>query len=60
MRINVTCEVPTCSDTAKPSVRVHSRWNRKDFVEIEIDGKRHTVEGNGLKNAIDNCMNVGF
>lgn len=60
MRINVTCEVPTVSDTARPSVRVHNHWNRKDLVEIEVDGKRYAVEGNGLKNAVDNCMNVGF
>lgn len=56
----MTCEVPTVSDTAKPSIRVHNHWNRKDLVEIEVDGKRYTVEGNGLKNAVDNCMNVGF
>lgn len=60
MRIKVTCEVPTCSDTAKPSIRVHNHWNRNDLVEIEIDGKRYTVEGSGLKNAVDNCMNAGF
>lgn len=59
MRIKVTCEVPECSDTEKASIRVHNHWNRKDLVEIEIDGKRYTVEGNSLKTAVDNCMNVG-
>lgn len=60
MRIKVTCEVPECSDTAKASIRVHNHWNRKDLVEIEIDGKRYTVDGNSLKTAVDNCMNVGI
>lgn len=60
MRIKVTCEVPELSDTTKAIIRVHNHWNRKDLVEIEVDGKRYTVEGNGLENAVDNCMNVGF
>lgn len=59
MRIKVTCEVPECSDTAKESIRVHNNWNRKDLVEIEINGKRYTVDGESMKTAIDNCMNVG-
>lgn len=59
MRIKVTCEVSECSDTAKPNIRVHNHWNRKDLVEIEVEGKRYMVEGSSLKRAIDNCMNVG-
>ena len=59
MRIKVTCEVSECSDTAKGRILVHNHWNRKDLVEIEVDGKRYTVDGESMKTAIDNCMNVG-
>lgn len=59
MKIKVTCEVPECSDTAKTNIMVHNHWSRKDLVEIEVEGKRYTVEGRSMKIAIENCMNVG-
>ena len=59
-KIKVSCEINEYSEHAKPNIRVHSHWNDKSFVELEVEGKRYTVSGNQLKIAIDNCMNVGF
>lgn len=59
-KVKVTCEISEYSDTAKPSIRVHNHWNSPDFVELEVEGKRYTVDGRQLKIAVDNCMNVGF
>lgn len=60
MGIKVTCEVPECSNTGKENIRVHNHWNRKDLVEIEVGGKSYAVNGNNIKTAVDNCMNVGM
>ena len=57
-KVRVTCEVDTYNDMAKPSIRVHNHWNRNDYVELEVDGKRYAVSGKELKIAVDNCMNV--
>lgn len=59
MRIKVTCEVQECSDTTKGRILVHNHYDRKDLVEIEINGERYKVDGESMKTAIDNCMNVG-
>lgn len=59
-KVRVTCEVDTYNETAKPSIRMHNHWNRNDYVELEVEGKRYTVCGKQLKIAIDNCMNTGF
>lgn len=59
MRIKVTCEVTECSDSTKGRILVHSHYDRKDLVSIEIDGTQYRVDGESLKTAIDNCMNVG-
>lgn len=59
-KVRVTCEIDTYGETAKPSIRIHNHWNRADYVEIEVDGKRYSVNGKELKIAVDNCMNVGF
>ena len=56
-KMRVTCEIDTYSDTAKPSIRIHSHWNQQNYVEIEIGGERYTVDGNELKTAVTNCMN---
>jgi hypothetical protein len=59
MRIKVTCEVPTTDNPAKPSIRVHSHWNDRGLVVIEIGDKSVTVEGDNLIAAIDNAMRTG-
>lgn len=59
-KVRVTCEVDTCNDTAKPSIRIHNHRNRNDCVELEVDGNRYVVSGKEMKIAIDNCMNAGF
>lgn len=57
--VKVTCQIEDYSESRKESLKIHSHWNIKRFVELEIDGKRYTVNGNDLKTAIDNCMNTG-
>ena len=59
-KIKNTAEVNTYNEPGRPNIRVHSHWNRREFVELEINGERVVVVGTDLKNAIDNCMNVGF
>ena len=59
-KIKNTSEVNTYNEPAKPSLRVHSHWNRREFVEIQIGEERFVVVGEDLKRAIDNCMNVGI
>lgn len=58
--VKVTCQVDDYSEPAKESLKIHSHQHMSGFVEVEIDGKRYTVDGNDLKKAIDNCMNTGF
>ena len=38
-----------------PKLRVFSRWNDNNFVEIEFEGKRLTVVAKELITAIDRC-----
>jgi hypothetical protein len=64
-RIKNTAEVKTYNDNTIPSnkeisILIHSHWNRREFVELEIRGERFVVLGSDLKKAIDNCMNVGI
>lgn len=58
--VKVSCQIHDYSEPAKESIKVHSHWNINRFVELEIDGKRYTVNGNELITAIQNCMNTGF
>ena len=58
-KIKVTCEINDYSEPSQPCIKVHNHWNYKYLVEIEVDGKRHTVDGHELKQAVDNAMNVG-
>jgi hypothetical protein len=38
---------------------VHSHWNERQFIVIEIEGKRYTVVAYDLETAIKNASNVG-
>ena len=59
-KIKNTSQINTYNEPAKPSLKIHSHWNRREFVELEIEGERLVVSGLELKQAIDNCMNVGI
>jgi hypothetical protein len=41
-----------------PSIKVHNNWNTKRNVDLEVDGKRYTVNGNDLIQAVQNAMNT--
>ena len=58
-KIKNTAQINTYNEPAKPSLKIHSHWNRRELVELEIEGERLVVSGLELKQAIDNCMNVG-
>lgn len=57
-KLKVTCRLDDYSEPSKPSIVVNAHWNYRDFVELEVEGKRYTVNGRQLKKAIDNCMNT--
>ncbi len=54
--IKVTCQLQDYSSPAMPQIKVHSHWNTKRNVELEVDGKRYTVNGEDLITAVQNCM----
>ncbi len=56
--IKVSCEIEDYSESRKPNIKIHNHWKSNSFVELEIDGKRYTIDGRELKTAIDNCMNT--
>lgn len=56
--MKVTCEIQDYSNPKKPNIRVHDSWLRGTLVEIEVEGSWYTVDGNEIKRAVDNCMNV--
>ena len=59
-RIKVTCELKDYSEPAQPQIKVYSDRDIDRFVELEIDGKKYTVNADELRRAIENCTNVGF
>ncbi len=56
--IKVTCQLEDYSSPAMPSIKVHNNWNTKRNVDIEVDGKCYTVDGNDLIQAVQNAMNT--
>jgi hypothetical protein len=58
MSIKVTNEVQTYDEPAKPSIRVHSHWNQRDRVVIEIVDFRVTVLAADIMAAVDNATNT--
>lgn len=42
-----------------PPIHVHSHWNRRDFVTLEICGSKYTLIGEDIIEAIRNAQNVG-
>ena len=43
-----------------PTITVSSHWNVRDWVVIEVEGKKFTVVANDLKDAVDNATNTGY
>lgn len=43
----------------QPPFKVHSHWNRSEFVVIEVEGKQYTVVARDLLAAIQNAQNTG-
>lgn len=54
--IKVTCQIPDYSIPAQPEIKIHNHWADRRKVEIEIDGKRYTVSGSDMIQAIQNCV----
>ena len=54
--IKVTCQLEDYSSPAMPNIKVHNNWCTKKNVELEVDGKRYTVNGQDLIQAVQNCM----
>lgn len=59
-KIKNTAQVEAYDEPAKPSIKVHSHWNRREMVVIEVGDEKITVLGEDLIKAINNCMNVGW
>lgn len=55
--MKITCELRDYSEPAQPSIKVNAHWNLQRFVELEIEGKKYTVLGQELIEAVKNCMN---
>lgn len=56
--VTVTCQLEDYSTPAMPRIKVHSRWDTKRHVELEVDGKRYTVVGQDLITAVENAMHT--
>ena len=58
--VKVTCQIEDYSNPSMPCIKVHNSWLTKRQVELEVDGKRYTVDGDELITAVKNCMNTGL
>ena len=58
--VKVTCEIEDYSNPSMPCIKIHNCWITKHNVEIEVDGKRYTVNGEELIIAVKNCMNTNL
>lgn len=56
--IRVTNEVPTYDEPAKTTMYVHSHWNRKNLLVLEVGSEKRTVNAEELKIAINNAINT--
>lgn len=58
-KVKTTCAVQVYGDTDKLPLKVHSHWNQRELIELQVGEQRIVVAGDDLKRAVDNCMNVG-
>ena len=42
----------------KPTIEVVNHWNRKEFVVLNVGGKKYTVLASDLERAINNATNA--
>ncbi len=56
--IKVSCQLEDYSNPPMPYIKVHNHWFSKQNVELEVDGKRYTVNGRDLITAVENCINT--
>ena len=55
--MKVTCETNDYSNPPRPNIKVHNAWWRSnEMVELEVEGKRYTVNGIELLRAIYKCL----
>ena len=54
--MKVTAQINDYSNPAMPTIRVHNVWNDGKKVELEVDNKRYTVDGDELISAVKRCM----
>lgn len=54
--MNITCEINDYSNPAQIPIRVHNAVFNGTKVELEIEGRRFTVDGEELISAIKRCM----
>lgn len=62
-RVKVCCEINTYPDDYKEGtdkIKIHSHWNSRDKVVLDIGGKKITVVGSDLITAVQNCQNTNF
>lgn len=59
-KVQTTCQIETYDEPAKPSIKIHSHWNRASMVVLEVGDQTVTVLAADLKRAIENCTNVGL
>ena len=54
--MKVTVEIEDYSNPRQPNIKVHNSWNCGDTVEIEIEGKRYTVNADEMIDAIEKAV----
>ena len=54
--MKITAQINDYSNPSMPNIRVHNAWNDGKKVELEVDNKRYTVDGDELISAVKRCM----
>lgn len=54
--MKVTVEINDYSKPVQPCIRVHNAWADGSKVELEVDGKRYTVNAEELISAVKRAM----
>lgn len=60
--MRVTCEIDDYSVPTEPNIRVHNSFIDNNKVELEVEGKRYTVNADELISAVRratlNCLDL--
>lgn len=54
--MKVTAQINDYSNPAMTTIRVHNAYGNGKRVELEVDSKRYTVDGDELISAVKRCM----